>query len=191
MKGLEAIKDKILAQAAGQVKDIESSAEAQVSEILSAAKADAAGHLSAGEAFDEADKNAVLMRERSLVVSESRKVILSVKQELISSALEEAVRLLSEMDKEDKKELYLSVLKKNIKGGETVRFAAADILAAKELRTSSGLDFRIDDKPGDFSGGMIIYRDQTEINMTFEMIVRQNRTELVAIASSELFRNDK
>lgn len=187
MRGIDAIIDRILAQASEQVREIGEDAAEQAQLIIVEAHKEAERILLSSAEQDRSEKDALLLRERSLAISESRKIMLSAKQELISKVLVDAVTELKNMDRSVKKELYLSALKKHIKGGETVGFASDDTDIGKELESFPGLDFHTDSKTGDFSGGIIIYRDQVEINMTFEMIISQNRTELVSIAASELF----
>ncbi|MFA7204722.1 MAG: V-type ATP synthase subunit E family protein [Saccharofermentanales bacterium] len=189
VKGLESIKERILSQAAEQVTEIEQSASRQAQELLAAADKDAEDFMAASAVSDNREKEALILRERSYAMSEARKIVLSAKQELIDKVIDEAVDILCNIEYEKKKELYFDILKKNIKGKERVRFSEADTDIGKSLCEGSELDFSVDDIPGDFKGGLVIYAEQIEINMTFEMLVRQNRSKLVKIAANELFKN--
>ncbi len=187
MRGLDAIKDRILSQAREQAKEITESGDRQAQDIIAESVRQATDSLEKHAQADSRDAEAILMRDRSLAVSGSRQIILSCKQKLIEETIDEAVASLCVMDEEKKQSLYTKMLRKNLKGGETVRFCMKDMQLAGRLSSSLGISFTIDAEPGDFSGGFIVSGDMVEINLTFDMIVRQYRNELMAIAAAALF----
>ncbi|MHB1454936.1 MAG: V-type ATP synthase subunit E [Saccharofermentanales bacterium] len=187
MRGLDAIKDRILSQAHEQAKEIAESGDRQAQDIIAESVRAATDSLEKHAQADSKDAEAILMRDRSLAVSESRQIILSCKQKLIEETIEEAVASLCVMDDEKKRALYTEMLRRNLKGGETVKFCLKDMELAGSLASSAGIHFLVDPVPGDFSGGFIVSGDMVEINLTFDMIVRQYRNDLMAVAATALF----
>ena len=87
-----------------------------------------------------------------------------------------------------KKKAYTQVLKKYIEGGETVSASTVDLPLLEEIQKETGLDYIIQKGMNkEINGGLIIKKDQIEINLSFEMIIAQNKPELVSTVASELF----
>ncbi|MHB8963812.1 MAG: V-type ATP synthase subunit E [Saccharofermentanales bacterium] len=187
MKGLEAIKDRILSQAREQARIIAESGDRQAQDIIAESVRQATDNLEKHAKADSKDVEAVLMRDRSLAISESRQIILSCKQNLIDETIDEAIASLSRMSDDEKTALYAGMLRKHLVGGETVKFCLQDGRLAGQLSAVAGVSFNVDPEPGVFSGGFVVSGEMVEINLTFDMIVRQYRNELVAIAASALF----
>lgn len=187
MKGLEAIKDRILSQAREQAREITESGDRQAQDIMAESVRLATENMEKHAKADSKDTEAILLRDRSLAVSESRQIILACKQKLIEETIDEAVASLCTLPDEEKQTLYAGMLRKNLAGGEKVKFCQKDKKLAARLSAIIEIPFTVDPEPGDFSGGFIVSGDMVEINLTFDMIVRQYRNELMAIAANALF----
>ncbi len=187
MKGLDAIKDKIIETSEERAKEVLDRAEQEAHALVEEAKSKAKDASDQADLLYKKEEEALLTREKSLAALESRKIRLAMRQELIDAVLDKAMVSLTGLPPAEKKALYAAILADNLQGGERVRFAAADLPLAEEIKAGSARDFEVDANPGDFSGGLLIVRDRIDINLTFEMTLEKNRQELVALAAQELF----
>jgi len=187
VQGLEAIKEKIRAQANSQAEDILASANEQRDVVLDKANEEARDFLKEAARTDLAERKTVLKREESLAVSEGRKIILAAKQDLISKSIDSALKSILEDKGHTKEDMYLKVLEKYVKGGERVKVSAVDRPLLESIKAKSGLDFNLDPESGNFDGGLIIYKDQVEVNLSFDMVVYKSKSDLTALAAGVLF----
>lgn len=187
MKGLEGIKNKILDTAKTEAAKILESGNEQAEKIIFEAEKIASEYLLNAKNNDLSYYNAVITREESLAESESRKTLLKAKQELIEEIISQALNSISELPSSEKKQIYVKALTNRVKDGDKVRFNKKDSQIGKEILDEIKIDFSIDEEFGEFIGGFIIIRGLIEINMTFEMIVNQNKSVLITKAAQELF----
>lgn len=192
MEGLEAIKDRIISIAGEKASDIEFACDKTVAEILDEARGVAEDILKESDKRVKSEISGIMRRYESSANSERRKIMLSAKQDILENALDDAVLKLKGMPAEKKKKLYGDMLDKvesNCDSPE-IQFNEDDLEIAKALSDELQGEFKIDPNPGKFSGGFIVRDGNIETNMTFEMILRQHRQELVAVAAEELFSGE-
>ena len=189
MKGLEAIKEKILSQAKEKAEEIRIQAQEDSDILLRAARKSEDEYLKKSSVEDESDARALITREESMARSESRKTILRAKQHLIEDVISSAISDLSKLEAPEKERLYTSVLDQKAKNGDRIVFSKLDKEIARKVAEESETQIFIENEYGDFSGGFIIVRDMIEIDLTFDTLADQNKTSLIAQAASVLFES--
>lgn len=195
MKGTEKIIAHIRADAQAQCDAILAEAQAQCEAIRAdwAKKADEAygERIRAGvkKCADEADSAARLGR------MESRKALLALKQDMIARSFDEAQKRLVSLPRED----YVALLAKlaaeaAVTGSEEIVLNAADrstvgeavVKAANEKLGARGA-LTLSGREGDFDGGLILRRDNIEVNCTAALLVELCRGEMSAAIADMLF----
>jgi V/A-type H+-transporting ATPase subunit E len=176
--------DAIIAEAKSQAAEITAKYEAQ-------AKAESDDILARGEkAADERGE-----RLASVAQLECRKANLAVKQEVIDEAFEAAKKKLLALPEDQ----YVSLLaglaaKASSTGKEQLIFSKADrarvgkavVVAANEkLGGDAMLTLAGETRPMD--GGFILSSGQTEVNCTFDTLIRLQRSELAGQVAKVLF----
>jgi V/A-type H+-transporting ATPase subunit E len=176
--------DAIIAEAKSQAAEITAKYEAQ-------AKAESDDILARGEkAADERGE-----RLASVAQLECRKANLAVKQEVIDEAFDAAKKKLLALPEDQ----YVSLLaglaaKASSTGKEQLIFSKADrarvgkavVVAANEkLGGDAMLTLAGETRPMD--GGFILSSGQTEVNCTFDTLIRLQRSELAGQVAKVLF----
>ena len=186
MDGLKSIQDRILEQAREKAEEIETASLEQCNEIIKEAEAECAAILSEAREKADAQAQAMINRARSLAAMEERKNNLQQRQKLIDTVLGKALENVCKLSSDKKLELYKSMI--NTVGAEKgiITLASKDLALAESLINSIGQSFEISDKAGIFAGGLILRRDKIEDNLTFDLIVRNNRPQLSALAAKAL-----
>ncbi|MHB1485098.1 MAG: V-type ATP synthase subunit E [Saccharofermentanales bacterium] len=191
MDGLDAIRDKILAEANKNAQLINDETAKEI-DLISADTKTKTGAI-VEKAVEQAEKEAINYKKRidSLSALETRKIILAAKQDIIDDVINQAISSLKNMPNDEKIKLYAGILMKSASGGEIIQLNKADSAFADEIKRTLPFPVEINPENGNFAGGLIIVRDTVEINMTFEMIAKQYRSELVAIAADSLFTRNQ
>lgn len=189
MNGLEAIKERILADARESAEAVRNRAEQQLAKITAEGEAGSARIIS--DAREKAAKysQAAHMRARSMAALEKRRALLQARRDLVDQVIEKAVTKICELPDERKVEFYVNLLKSVDDGrsdGE-VKFAAGEEKLADAVLADFSGRLQRSAESGNFGGGVILRRGRIEENMSLEMIVRNNRSELVRIAARWLF----
>lgn len=191
MDGLDAIRDKILAEAKKNAQLINDETASEIDIVIAETKSKT--EAIAAKAIAQAEKEEINYKKRidSLSALETRKIILAAKQDIIDDVINKAILSLKNMPHKEKIDLYIEILRKVVIGGETIQFNKTDSGFADEIQKALPFPVKINPENGNFTGGMIVVRDTVEINMTFEMIAKQYRSELVAIAADSLFTRNQ
>ena len=189
--------DKIIAH-------IQADAKAQADAILAQAEQQCAGiretyEAKAKEAYAEKIRAGVKTCEElaesknRIAQMESKKSVLALKQELVSSAFDRAQQLLLSLPKgqyldfpvglalkaapDGKGELVLNVADKAAYGTELVKAANAKL----------GGELKLSDETGDFAGGLIVKNGPVAVNNTLELLIDLCRSEMAADVAKVLF----
>ena len=189
MDGLDTIRDRILFIAGEKASDIEYAAQKQITRILDEAGKESEKIRLQYENSAKKECGNITRRANSLSVSQRRKIILAARQKLIEDVLSNALKEISELPEEKKKEIYLKMLENTCTGeeNESVMFNKKDKKLAAEIIKKLDKPVNLIENTGDFSGGFILYNGNIEMNMTFDMTVHHYRSELVSIAANTLF----
>jgi vacuolar-type H+-ATPase subunit E/Vma4 len=188
VNGLEAIKDRIMSAAREKASDYDYAADKQIREILDEAGQKAEQINKQSDAQAKTEVESILKRAHSMAISEKRKILLASKQKQVQEVLDAVLKTLADMPDEKKSDLYSKMLESLDDSGEVlcIQFCHKDIPIGKTV-ISKYSSMELHPLPGGFCGGFILYRNNIEINMTFEMIIRQYRSDLVSIAADSLF----
>lgn len=193
MDGIQAILDRILADARDRSDYLIAQADQAAADTVSTAKINGeqlraqAGVLASGQA------EAILSRARSAVAMEKRKAMLQARQDLIEAAIARAGHLVQELPDADKVLFCRSLLQTAKISKGSVILPKADRHLGPAILNGSGLEasFVLDDESGDFVGGLIVRQGQVEENLTLDLLIKNSRTQLVQLAASILFPPDE
>jgi V/A-type H+-transporting ATPase subunit E len=195
MNGIDKIIGRISGDAQEEIDAILAEAKSQAAEVT--AKFEAQAKAESDEILARGEKAATERGERlaSVAQLECRKANLAVKQEVIDEAFAAAKKKLLALP-EDK---YVSLLaglaaKASSNGKEKLIFSQADrarvgkavVVAANEkLGGDAMLTLAEETRPMD--GGFILSSGQTEVNCTFDTLIRLQRSELAGQVAKVLF----
>ena len=197
MTGIENIVQQILRDAERDAEAIRASARKQAAGLLDAAKEEAARESEADERL--AHMQAEEEKRRVVIVAELavRRELLAKKQGLLNEAYSQALEKLMQLSDADWATLITKLVVENVETGrEVLRFNKADAARAEKLLPSlnkalaaKGLahELTIDATPGDFAGGVVMVGEYTELNATFEALLRSIRDESETEAAALLF----
>lgn len=189
MDGLQLIQDRILEQAQEKAAEIAAKAQEQSQSIISQAQIEHDRYLADAAEKTKAQTEAMLNRASSLASMEKRKNNLQRRQRLIDRVIDQALLKVCGSSEADKLELYISLIEKTGAKNGIITLSQADQAIGNELIKRLKGDFSLADKPGSFSGGLILRRDRIEDNLTFDLIVRNQRPQLSAAAAEALPEN--
>lgn len=187
MDGIEAILEHILADAREKAAQIEAAASEQAEKIHD--EANQACELILKEAEQKAGNaaSAVMNRASSQASLESRRVLLSVRQSLIDEVIQAATSQLGQLSEPEKKDLYIRMIQATGATGGVLTANAADQTLMQDVVLALGKDWQLAKEPGPFSGGLVLSRGRIEENLTFDLLVRNLRPQLAALAAGILF----
>jgi V/A-type H+/Na+-transporting ATPase subunit E len=130
---------------------------------------------------------------------ESRKEILSEKQNQISNAFAGAVQKIADMDSNEYQKIILRMLVESVETGEetvsispkdknrlTDEFIAEANEELKRLGRNGALKLAVDTE--DFGGGFILKSEQYAINSSFKSVIKMQRDELEPEVAEILFQ---
>lgn len=187
MDGIEAIIEHILADAREKAAQIEAVAAEQVAQIVS--ETEKACALIREEASRKAAQAAatVINRANSQAALESRRILLEARQELIDEVILSATRQLGELSEVEKKDLYVQMAQATGGSGGVLTVNAADQAMMPAVLAALGQGWELAPQPGSFSGGIVVSRGRIQENLTFDLLVRNLRPQLAALAAGILF----
>lgn len=174
--------DEILAEAKSQAESIKASYDKQAQEIYNASVEKS-----------RVDSDAKIESMKRMSAMETKKKTLALKQSMVESAFDKAEDIIKNLPK-DEYVAFLSKLaaKASVTGEEEVvlnkkdkeEIGAAVVKAANDI---SGTKLTLSDKSGDFSGGLILRRDNIEVNCTIKLLKDAKREELSSDVVKILF----
>lgn len=194
MKGTEKIIAHIQADAQAQVDAILAKGEEQCAALRSEyeAKANAAyeERLRVGKEECAAQTDSTVR----LAQMEARKAVLALKQELISESFDKACGKIVALGEDQ----YVALLAKLAKGAAVTReerivlnerdkAAVGAAVVEKANALLAGGKLTLAEETGDFIGGLILRRDNIEVNCTAELLVKLCRDELSSKVAGVLF----
>ena len=189
--------DKIIAH-------IQADAKAQADAIIAQAEQQCAGireayEGKAKEAYAEKIRAGVkvcedLAESKSRIAQmESKKSLLAMKQELVSSAFDKAQKQLLSLPKEQYLDFLTGLAVKAAPdgNGELVLNASdkaaygSELVRAANARLNGQL--KLSDETGDFAGGLIVKNGPVAVNNTLELLIDLCRSEMAADVAKVLF----
>jgi V/A-type H+-transporting ATPase subunit E len=186
LEGIDLIRDRILEQAREKADEINDRTKAQRDEIMAAAEQECLQIKADSVVKTKARVDAILNRARSLAAMESRKFELQKRQNQIDLIIERALKKACSLPAEQKLELYCAMIEKSGAENGEITLSEADAGLADALQTRLGTGFTVAGTNGKFNGGLILGRGKIEDNLTFDLIVRNQRPQLSAVAAEAL-----
>ena len=192
MKGLEAIEEKILAEARTRAAEVAAEGDAAVAAVEAAADAEIARLRAESEAQLATARSALDRRSSSAVSLESRRILLTARRDLVAAVLQRAMKKLTDLPAAKKASLYADFLERHGRTGGTVVFGRADLaagVAAATLKEAAGRPalagavFQAGAETHAGSGGIVLLQGEIESNLTFEMLVKQSQDDLESLAA--------
>lgn len=187
MEGINAIVEHILEGARDRVDHLELSAAEQLAEIRQHAEKVSEEIKMAAELKSRQAAEAILNRARSQVALESRRALLEARQILIDEALETALDRLVHLEESEKALLYQRMIESTgaLEGQIIVNKQDQALMAKLIGRLNGRFELVLDE--GHFRGGLKVQQSRIVENLTFDLMVRNQRSHLAALAAGILF----
>ena len=187
MDGIEAIVEHILADAREKASQIEAAASEQVEQIHNQTEKACALILQEADQKGQQSAEAVINRAGSQAALESRRALLEARQNLIDEVIAESTSQLARLSDSEKKNLYVRMIQATGLSGGDLTVNASDQDMMKDVVKALGDGWELLGEPGNFSGGLILSRGRIVENLTFDLLVRNLRPQLAALAAGILF----
>lgn len=198
MNGINKITDRIMAEAQEEIAALRTETQGKCREIREDFDKQAQDEY--WRILKDGAKDGELQAKRlsGAAVLESKKAILSMKQEAVTKVLDEAVVRICNLPEAE----YTAFLAKlageaAFTGTEEVIFNARDkagcakavIKGANEILKKRGLTAKltVSDITGDFKGGLMVKQGDIEVNCCVETLVEMNRDKLASQIAEILF----
>ena len=194
MKGTEKIIAHIADEAKAQADGIVSQAESKCAEILAGYQKQADGiyenKMNAGKQAVQSESESVVR----LAKMDAKKLALALKQEMVALSFDKAVEKLSQLPEAE----YVAFLAKLAKEASVTKAeqvvlnakdkaAIGDKLIAEANKLIEGGKLSLAEDTGDFSGGLILRRENIEVNCTTELLVDLKRQDMASQVAEVLF----
>jgi V/A-type H+/Na+-transporting ATPase subunit E len=191
---LEAISDRILAEARTEAERIESTADRQAQEARAAAKEDRADLIS--QATAAARREAERSKRQRLAQAKlaARDAVISAKQGIIDEAFRRAAQKLAAISGDQYVDLMAALVARRAAGGEEIVLDAADetmnsviIERATSLLAPKASPIRLAGPKTGLGPGFILRRHNVEENYLFSRSLESAREELEAEVANVIF----
>ena len=197
--GIEDIKQKILADARDEAKQIREEAEKKAKPIVDEAK-DKAKQIKK-DSKKKAELEAELKKKRILALArlEARKSILAARHEMTEEAFVKAVKRLSELDDGE----YRAIIKKMFLSADMPDGNVEAILSPKDKKRISHdflkdvqkelakkgkkVELTLSEDARNISGGFVLRKGRVEFNNSFEAVIKMQRDVMETEVARILF----
>jgi vacuolar-type H+-ATPase subunit E/Vma4 len=170
-------------QARAKAAEILQQADQAIAESEAASYSACAQIKAAASQSAERQAEAVLNRARSMAALAARKTLLQTRQDLIDQVIAGAITHIRQLPKPVKLSFYRNLLRRSgMTAGEVVLCTADLPLGEDLLEAGSGLHLAA--TGGSFAGGLMIRSGLIEENLTLDILVKNNRPALVALAAA-------
>ena len=189
MSGKDQIIESIIKDAKDFASQIIKEADEKSASIKDVAQTKAAAEEMQAIEIAEAEVKENLKRQASVTSLDVRKFSLSLKQELVGKCFNDALKSLVGLSNE-KNALLIKGLLKNAEDGERVTIAAKDkaFINQKFLNEAApGKKLTLNEKNGNFSGGIVLSEKSYEKNLSFEVLLEEIKQEIEPQVSQKLF----
>ncbi|MDO4485658.1 MAG: V-type ATP synthase subunit E [Bacillota bacterium] len=188
MEGISKILDAISREGSAAADKILENGRHKADEIKN--YYDKEAHAAADKKLREAEKSAEEVKKRfsSQAGAERRSIRLEARRKALGDAFDKAGKKLAELSKNDKKRLYEKIIERSGCSGEVIIMLNAEDKKILGGRIKpDGIKIRIDESTGDFTGGLVIRQENTEIKCTFEAMIESARGRYEAEIAEVLF----
>lgn len=196
MAGIDNITGRILQETQGEVDKILKSAENQAKAILDKAGEEAAAISKSAAVKSEQQTNLYAARIKSSAESTKKKALLSAKQEIIDSVINQAYEKLIKQDDASYFDMMQKILAKAIRPQKgTIALPAADLArvpdsfkkAVSKLATDCGGELTFAKDPAKIESGFVLSYGGIEENCSLRSIFAANRDQIQDTICKVLF----
>jgi V/A-type H+-transporting ATPase subunit E len=191
--GIEEIKKKIIEDAQEEKKKILGEARKKASQMVEEGKR--AAEKTREEIISGAQKEAEMEKSRIIIIEnlESRKKVLSAKQEVIQQVFIRAMHVLSNLD--DYQELMENLICAVAKGGEEIILSPEDKEQLNKdffhkVNARLGDPLKISEETRNITGGFILKTGDIEINESFDEKIETLRDNMESQIAQIVFSGD-
>lgn len=196
MAGIDKIIEEILKDGRTQAKEKTDVAEKQAEEIRAAAEAEAKSLAEEADTKALREKEQILERAESSGDMQKRQALLTAKQELISSVLEQAYERILGLEEDAYFAFLESLLEQHALPKEGIlylnekdknRMPAGFEEKAKRIGADKGGTIEFSEETRQMDGGFVLVYGGIEENCSLSALFRDRRDELSDLAGSVLF----
>ena len=193
MTGLEKIIDRIQHDADNTINGIRSKSEAQCKALLSEAESEVQVLLLKGKADADKKYNDIIARAQSAASLEERKIMLSAKQEIISTMISNTLNsLLNLPDDKYFTLIYKFIERYSLNSDGVISFNKADLkrlpadFADKANAVSKGV-LTLGADPVEIDGGFILSSGGVDVNCSISSLINDNSEKISDSVAQLLF----
>lgn len=187
MDGLERIKTQIIAEAKAKAEKIVAQAERYREEQDAAAKAKGEELLTEARARAEKEAERLTARMASFADAAKKRAALKARQTQIQICLEEAVERLKQAPAKERVARYAKMLEGSDLDGGEILLSERDQPLMPALVEALGKRFVASDEVAPIMGGVLLRKGLIMENHSYDLSLRNRRTELSRLAASMLF----
>ncbi|HZJ68635.1 MAG TPA: hypothetical protein VFD28_01315 [Candidatus Eisenbacteria bacterium] len=188
MDKIKDIIDIILSEAEEQAEQVLLKADAEIAQNSSEVENEIMRLQMVTDERISSEKDSIAMRTESILESRTRQIRLQQKQDVISKVIKLALKKFAAYPDDKKIEFYKKLItSRNIHAGE-ISLNQAEQKLVDQLLAELGSEFTAGDV-ADIEAGLIVTHNKIEENLSFDLVIRDKRSELSALAASELFAN--
>ena len=185
MNGIEKITDRITQDTQAEIQAMVSQAEERANQILADSQAEAERIRAQILAHGQRELEAHRSRLKSMNQLDERKAALAAKQDVIEEAFQAAVERLSQLPEDQMVPLLARMIAANAQTGDgqvilapAQRAAYGHQVVEQANALLQGGRLTLGPEDPEIQGGCILRQGAVDANCTFEMLVRQRRTQL-------------
>lgn len=185
MNGIEKITDRITQDTQAEIQAMVSQAEERANQILADSQAEAERIRAQILAHGQRELEAHRSRLKSMNQLDERKAALAAKQDVIEEAFQAAVERLSQLPEDQMVPLLARMIAANAQTGDgqvilapAQRAAYGQQVVEQANALLQGGRLTLGPEDPEIHGGCILRQGAVDANCTFEMLVRQRRTQL-------------
>lgn len=185
MNGIEKITDRITQDTQAEIQAMVSQAEERAKQILADSQAEAERIRAQILAHGQRELEAHRSRLKSMNQLDERKAALAAKQDVIEEAFQAAVVRLSQLPEDQMVPLLARMIASNAQAGDgqvilapAQRAAYGQNVVDQANALIQGGRLTLGPEDPEIQGGCILRQGAVDANCTFEMLVRQRRTQL-------------
>ena len=185
MNGIEKITDRITQDTQAEIQALVSQAEEQAKQILADSQAEAERIRERILAHGQRELEDHRSRLKSMNQLDERKAALAAKQDVIEEAFQAAVVRLSQLPEDQMVPLLARMIASNAQAGDgqvilapAQRAAYGQKVVDQANALIQGGRLTLGPEDPEIQGGCMLRQGAVDANCTFEMLVRQRRTQL-------------
>lgn len=189
MDGKDKIIEKILSDAENYRAEVVQKADEDYNVFVGSAASQAEKLLKEQETLFETEESEALKRKKVVAVLDGKKMYLSKKTQAVNDVFSNTLKRLNNLDKSAYKSLIARLIEKNAVKGATIVLstnAPLDVSDVLGLDVVKSLDLKVR-KDGNFSGGLIIESDISDVNLSFEAITQGLKERYESYVAEKLF----